>query len=694
MKKITTLFLSLFLLSYAFSQTMHTVNAGSFYYTPSSLTIQAGDSVNFINDGGVHDVVVTSGPEILSLPVCSGPCDIGTLVFDIEGEYQYICSIGSHAALGMVAEITVNPAPAYTSIPDENFEQALIVLEIDDVLDGQVLTSSVSTVERLVISDLEISDLSGIEDFTGLNYLECHNNILSSIDLAQNTTLDTLVLSNNQLNSLNLSTNIVLKSLNCSHNQLFSLDISNSPQLEFLDCSHNQFSSLDLSNNTQLDDLDCSVNQLSALDLTYNTQLIQLEAYENQLTSMDVSLNQELIYVDFESNQLSCLNLKNGNNTNFIELWTQDNPNLTCIEVDDSVYSDTTWTDNADFYIDDNQFFSNNCSYPEGCSGTVSGPKTFVPDDNFEAYLEANNMGDGIINNDSVLTAKISSVDSLQVESYNISDLSGIEDFTALIALNCGENTITSIDVSQNTALKNLAVYGNELTSIDVSNNVNLTELDVEENQLNNLNISNNTLLTVLYCSANQLTNLDVSANIELQELVAYENQLTSMDVSLNTSLIYADFEINQLTCLNLKNGNNTNFIGLWTQANPELSCIEVDDSVYSNANWLNNDEFYLDSNHYFSNDCNYSSVCSPITTSISESKVNVQVYPNPTNGEFTIDLDSYIGAVQTELFDISGRSLIKASQQKMTLTNYPDGLYFLRVYFDNKTEEIRLIKQ
>jgi plastocyanin len=441
MKNIFTLFLSLFLLANAFSQTTHTVNAGYPYYTPTNLTIELGDSVVWINDGGLHDVngdiETTTGdaynnPETFDSPSTS---EVGGVIFGyrftVEGTYNYDCSVGSHAANGMIGSVIVNPAPAYTAIPDENFEQALIVLEIDDVLDGQVLTSS------------------------------------------------------------------------------------------------------------------------------------------------------------------------------------------------------------------------------------------------------------------------INSIDSLEVESYNISDLSGIEDFTALIALNCGENTITSIDVSQNTALKTLAVYGNELTSIDVSNNVNLTELDVEENQLTNLNISNNTLLKILFCSVNQLTDLDVSANTDLQELVAYENQLTTMDVSLNTSLIYADFEINQLTCLNLKNGNNTNFIELWTQENPALSCIEVDDSVYANTNWINNDDFYLDDDHYFSNDCNYlSSSCGSTSTNIVENTTELQVYPNPTNGEFTIDLGSYSGSIQTELFDISGRSLIKGSQEKMTLTNYPDGLYFLRVILDNKTEEIRLIKQ
>ena len=36
--------------------------------------------------------------------------------------------------------------------------------------------------------------------------------------------------------------------------------------------------------------------------------------------------------------------------------------------------------------------------------------QTYVPDDNFEAYLENNGMGNGIVNDDSVTTANINSV--------------------------------------------------------------------------------------------------------------------------------------------------------------------------------------------------------------------------------------------------------------------------------------------
>ena len=89
----------------------YTVNSGSYYYTPSDLIVEIGETVEWINDGGFHDVVVTSGPVLFSLPACTGPCTIGSYTFEEPGTYEYICSIGSHAAQGMVGTVTVNSGP-------------------------------------------------------------------------------------------------------------------------------------------------------------------------------------------------------------------------------------------------------------------------------------------------------------------------------------------------------------------------------------------------------------------------------------------------------------------------------------------------------------------------------------------------------------------------------------------------------
>jgi len=186
------------------------------------------------------------------------------------------------------------------------------------------------------------------------------------------------------------------------------------------------------------------------------------------------------------------------------------------------------------------------------CLPMIGFGQTYVPDDNFEAYLEANGMGNGVPNDDYVTTANINSVTSLSVSLQGIADLTGIEDFTALAYLDCVDNQLTSLDVSTNTALTVFHCYSNQLTSLDVSANTALTHLYCYYNQLTSLDVSQNTALIVFHCFSNQLTSLDVSGATALTYLTCYYNQLTTLDVSFNTALTYLDFYGNQLTNINL----------------------------------------------------------------------------------------------------------------------------------------------
>jgi len=83
----------------------HQIEAGMMYYLPENLTINVGESVQWNNVDGLHDVVATDGS--FSFNTCTGPCIIGSHTFDMEGTYDYICSVGNHAAAGMVGAITV-----------------------------------------------------------------------------------------------------------------------------------------------------------------------------------------------------------------------------------------------------------------------------------------------------------------------------------------------------------------------------------------------------------------------------------------------------------------------------------------------------------------------------------------------------------------------------------------------------------
>ena len=336
---------------------------------------------------------------------------------------------------------------------------------------------------------------------------------------------------------------------------------------------------------------------------------------------------------------------------------------------------------------------------------------TSIPDSIFEQALI--DLGYDDVIDGQVSTSNIDAITYLYVDNRSISDLTGIEDFTALTYLNCvynqiasldvsnntaldtlicGYNQLTSLNVSQNTALTVLACYENQLTSLDVSQNTALTYLNCGYNQLTSLNVSQNTALTELYFYDNQLTSLDVSQNTALTELYFYDNQLISLDVSNNSLLEKLDAEDNQLECLNLKNGNNAILIELRTEGNSNLECILADDSIYSNTNWINNPDFYLDSNQYFSPNCNYPAGC--FTNNIEEYQSNLSIYPNPTENLIQIEIQNHNGNFEAALYDFTGKLLEATNSTKLSLVDYPKGIYLLKVSYGDRIEEVKVLKE
>jgi plastocyanin len=99
----------------------HTVYLENFSFTPSSLTVSAGDVIAFVNNGGFHDVNgvssslgdAWSNPETFLLGSITGDATgvcMGTVTLNIPGTYNYDCSVYGHASQGMVASIVVEPA--------------------------------------------------------------------------------------------------------------------------------------------------------------------------------------------------------------------------------------------------------------------------------------------------------------------------------------------------------------------------------------------------------------------------------------------------------------------------------------------------------------------------------------------------------------------------------------------------------
>ncbi len=136
----------------------------------------------------------------------------------------------------------------------------------------------------------------------------------------------------------------------------------------------------------------------------------------------------------------------------------------------------------------------------------------------------------------------------------NIGDLTGIEHFTKLEALDCSHNELASLNLSNNPNLEYLDCSGNNLNTLDLSNNPNLEYLVCSDNSLDSLDVSNNPALIGLVCSDNSLDSLDVSNNPALMGLVCSDNYLESLDVSNNPNLFLMVCSDNYLGSLDVSN--------------------------------------------------------------------------------------------------------------------------------------------
>lgn len=244
----------------------------------------------------------------------------------------------------------------YTLIPDTNFEQALIDLNIDSegILDGQVLTNDINTIPYLDVNDKNIEDLTGIEGFINLKTLFCWDNNLSF---------------------LNTSNNILLEELYCDNNNFITpLDLLNNSNLRLLSCTVSNLSSLDVSNNLLLEVLFCGnefdlipVNTITELDLSNNINLNIINVFDLfTLESLDVSNNPNLeivrVGMAWTPSALTELNLANGNNEILTEVSTLYNQDLLCIEVDDATAATNGDYPYSEWFINEEASFSEDCN--------------------------------------------------------------------------------------------------------------------------------------------------------------------------------------------------------------------------------------------------------------------------------------------------------------------------------------------
>jgi len=200
---------------FAFAQNTHTVIVGpGNYYTPSELTISSGDVVNWVSEGGYHDVNFninsitnesfgnTNEIANASLPAQSSG-DMGSITFNEPGTYNYDCSVGSHALMGMVGSIIVTSNQSTTVVDvvvnSENhttLEAALVAAGLVETLNGDgpftVFAPTDAAFELLpegLISEL-LDDPSG--DLTTILTHHVHSGNVLSTNLSNGMMVPTL----------------------------------------------------------------------------------------------------------------------------------------------------------------------------------------------------------------------------------------------------------------------------------------------------------------------------------------------------------------------------------------------------------------------------------------------------------------------------------------------------------------------
>lgn len=262
-------------------------------------------------------------------------------------------------------------------------------IAIDANGDGILTQEEANQVYQLNISFLDIYSFEGIGFFTNLRVLNCHNNLLETLDVSLLLNLEVLNCNNNMLEALNVTALSNLKELNCNGNNILNLQIFGLTQLKKLSCDQNNLIELNLDGVENLEnlsyreneiawlnfdglqslkELNCISNFISEIDLSALVNLEKLWCSGNNLTTLDLNNNTKLNLLSCHANQLVTLFMKNGQIEEYVdEVWVE-NPTLRYICADESQIAGMMPT------MPDTVQVNSYCSYePGGVYNSITG---------------------------------------------------------------------------------------------------------------------------------------------------------------------------------------------------------------------------------------------------------------------------------------------------------------------------------
>ena len=189
----------------------------------------------------------------------------------------------------------------------------------------------------------------------------------------------------------------------------------------------------------------------------------------------------------------------------------------------------------------------------------------------------------------------VSRVVGLWVQNLGITNLAGIEHFTALHTLNFTNNNmggsldlsnnvflneiwapgnqVSAIDVSNSPYLRWLNLYGSNLTELDLSSNLIIEEVRVGSNNIGSLDLSNNRWIRWVNIVNNQMTELILDEHPTLDEVWAFGNLIEELNLSGSPIIRWVNVNGSNITEIDLTNNYRLGEFRAW---NNELTAIDV----------------------------------------------------------------------------------------------------------------------
>lgn len=465
---------------------------------------------------------------------------------------------------GTIKFITTAMQVNATNFPDTNF-RSYISSTADKNGDGYLTAT-----ERLIVTDMSmqnrsIHDLTGIGYFPALESLDCSFNSLGELTLPVfeelkelsciQCGLSRLTIYLPSLTKLNCTNNVLtsqpvttaktpnLETFVCAQNIISGMDLSGLTKLKEVNCYFNMMTSLNVSGCTALTKLVCNTNQLNSLDVTGCTNLTNLNCSSNQLTSLNVNGLNKLNALDCSKNQLTSLYVYNCWGLKELQCYRNQLGNLTLPNLSQISSTGTVWLLNAYDTNEGNHVSSDRVTDWQDTGWTVKVHygeiwydvndnmiqvnSTYFPDTKFRNYLLSQTYG----SNSWLSYKEILGVTNINVNNKSIANLKGIERFIELRTLDCGNNSLSTLDVTKNLSLNTLICNNNGLNSLDLTKNLSLFFLTCSANNLSSLDLSNCHYLQNLKCDDNKLTSLKVNRdnnNVPLTSVYCQNNKLSA----------------------------------------------------------------------------------------------------------------------------------------------------------------------